>query len=145
MKRIPELRSLSVDHHHVLVLAHRAKQAADGIGERSLDEMWAEVEAVFKSELEPHFRIEESFIGEALKGAGESQLAQRLSDEHEALRRFFMPGHSRTVDDLRHFGEVLERLIRFEERELFQVAQDKLSSDELGAVAKACRDRRGED
>jgi len=106
-------------------------------------EMWAEVEAVFKSELEPHFEIEESFIGEVLKAAGESQLAQRLSDEHEALRRFLTPGRRRTADDLRRFGELLEQHIRFEERELFQVAQDKLTSDELGAVAKACHDRGG--
>jgi len=106
--------------------------------------MWVEVEAVFKSVLEPHFAIEESFIGDALRAAGESELAQRLADEHEALRRFLMPRHRRTVDDLRHFGELLEQHIRFEERELFQVAQDKLTSDELDAVAKACHDRDGE-
>ena len=144
MKRVPQLRDLSEDHHHGLVLARKAKMAASGQEGPSGPKMWAEVEAVFKSELEPHFEIEESFIGEALRAAGESQLAQRLVDEHEALRRFLMPGHQRTLDDLRRFGELLEQHIRFEERELFQVAQDKLTGDELGAVAKACRDRGGE-
>jgi hemerythrin-like domain-containing protein len=141
MKRAPQLRDLSEDHHHGLVLARKAKIAASGKEGPSEPEMWAEVEAVFKSELAPHFEIEEALIGTALRAAGESQLAQRLTDEHEALRRFIVPGHPHTTDDLRHFGELLEQHIRFEERELFQVAQEKLTSDELGAVAKACHDR----
>ena len=87
MKRVLQLRDLSEDHHRGLVLARKAKIAASGQKGPTGPEVWAEVEAVFKSELEPHFRIEESFIGEALKGAGESQLAQRLSDEHEARAR----------------------------------------------------------
>ena len=144
MKRAPQLRDLSEDHHHGLVLARNAKLAGSGDKAPSVSEMWAHVEAVFKSELEPHFEIEESFIGEALRGAGESQLAQRLVDEHEALRQFLLPGHRRTVDDLRRFGELLEQHIRFEERELFQVAQEKLTGDELAAVAQACRGRGGE-
>jgi hypothetical protein len=85
MKRVPQRRDLSEDHHHGLVLARKAKIAASGQEGSSQPEMWAEVEAVFKNELEPHFEIEESFIGEALRAAGESQLAQRLSDEHDAL------------------------------------------------------------
>ena len=141
MKRVPQLRDLSEDHHHGLVLARKAKMAASGQKGPSAPEMWAEVETVFNRELETHFNIEESLIGEVLTAVGESQLAQRLSDEHEALRRFFVPGHPRTLDDLRRFGELLEQHIRFEERELFQVAQDKLTIDELTAVAKACQER----
>jgi hemerythrin-like domain-containing protein len=118
--------------------------AASGQEGHSGPEMWAEVEAVFTSQLGPHFEIEESFIGEALEAVGESRRAQRLYNEHEALRRFLIPGHFQTVDDLRHFGKLLERHIRFEERELFQVTKDKLTSDALGAVAKAWRKRRGE-
>ena len=136
MKRVLQLRDLSEDHHHGLVLARKAKLAASG------QEMWAEVDAAFESELAPHFEIEETFIGPALRDAGEMHLAQRLLDEHAALRRFVTPGCERSLDDLRLFGELLERHIRFEERELFEVAQDKLSSDELEAVANACRDRR---
>ena len=145
MKRVPQLRELSEDHHHGLVLARKMKMAVSGQKGPSVTEMWAEVEAVFKSELEPHFEIEELFVGEALKVAGESQLAQRLFDEHASLRRFLtIPGHRQTVEDLRRFGELLEQHIRFEERELFQIAQDKLTSGELDAVARACHARRNQ-
>ncbi|MBQ36825.1 MAG: GNAT family N-acetyltransferase [Candidatus Latescibacteria bacterium] len=143
MKRVSQLRDLSEDHHHGLVLARKAKRAASG-PDGTVTEVWAEVEAAFKGELESHFEIEESFIGEALRAAGESQLVQRLADEHQVLRGLFMPGQGRAVDDLQRFGELLERHIRFEERELFQVAQDKLSSDELDVVAAACSKRRTE-
>ena len=139
MKRIPELRDLSDDHHHGLVLARKAKRAADGEVGPSVVEVWAMARESFRTELEPHFQIEEKFIGASLNDQGESQLAQRLLDEHTALREFFAPEHARTVAGLRRFGELLEQHIRFEERELFQVAQTTLDADTLAAVAAACR------
>lgn len=143
MKRVPELRNLSEDHHHGLALARKARKAAAGEEGFSTSDVWAEVEASFKAELEPHFRIEESLIGTVLEAHGESRLAKRLFDEHEALREFFIPGGDRTPDDLGCFGKLLEKHIRFEERELFEVAQNTLNRDELSAVAKACHARHG--
>jgi len=37
------------------------------------------------------------------------------------------------------FGDMLERHIRFEERELFEIAQERLSSDALKEIEMACR------
>ena len=142
MKRVPELRDLSEDHHHGLVLARKAMKAGGGEEWFSASDVWAEVEAKFKTELEPHFQIEESLIGTTLETLGESQLARKLFDEHEALREFLIPGGGRTPADLRRFGELLEKHIRFEERELFEVAQNTLNRDELSMVAKACHARR---
>jgi hypothetical protein len=104
---------------------------------------WAEAQAHFRSELEPHFGIEEAFIGAALERLGESALTTRLYDDHAALRAFFSPGADRGPSDLRRFGELLEKHIRFEERELFEVAQKTLDPDALNAVARACQTRRG--
>jgi hemerythrin-like domain-containing protein len=143
MKRVPELRDLSEDHHHGLVLARKARKAAAGEDGFPASDVWAEVEAMFKTELEPHFQIEESLIGAVLAALGESQLSRRLLDEHEALREFLIPGRDRTPDDLGRFGELLEKHIRFEERELFEVAQSRLNPDELSEVAKACQALRG--
>ena len=41
MKRFPELRDLSSDHHHGLVLARKAKLTARGEGDLTLDDAWA--------------------------------------------------------------------------------------------------------
>jgi hypothetical protein len=144
MKRIPELRDLSEDHHYGLALARMARKAAAGAGGVSADDAWAEVAAKFEADLEPHFRIEESIIVPALEHLGESRLTQRLLDEHAMLRGFLVPGRDRTAAELGHFGELLDRHIRFEERELFEVAQRRMGHDELSRVAQACRARQRE-
>jgi hypothetical protein len=144
MKRVPELRDLSDDHHQGLVLARKAKKAAAQEPGFSATEVWADAEQRFISELEPHFKIEEMFLATALETQGETQLARRLYDEHKVLRDYFVPRASRTLDDLRSFGELLEKHIRFEERELFEVAQKVLSPDALHAVEAACHARPNE-
>ena len=142
MKRIPELRDLSEDHHHGLVLAQKAKQAAARGDGRAAAEMWVEVEMQFAAELAPHFLIEETLIAPHLEAAGESAMTRRLYDEHRALRECVQPDGGRTSADLGRFGELLESHIRFEERELFEVAQRRLSPEALIAVAEACRANR---
>ena len=142
MKRSPELRDLSEDHHHGLVLARKAKRAGSREGDLSVSEVWAEAEARFRAELDPHFGIEEAFIGAALERLGETKLAGRLYEEHASLRKFFVPEAGRGPADLSRFGELLEKHIRFEERELFAVAQRVLPPGALDAVANACQARR---
>jgi hemerythrin-like domain-containing protein len=142
VKRIPELRELSEDHHHGLVLARKARQAAAGGDMHAVDEAWVEVELQFATELAPHFQIEESLIAPQLEAVGELELTKRLFEEHRALRAFVRPGVARTSADLLRFGELLEAHIRFEERELFEAAQKRLSSEALGAIAEACRANR---
>lgn len=142
MKRIPELRDLSDDHHHGLVLARKAKQAAAGVDARAAAEMWVEVEMQFAVELAPHFLIEETLIAPHLEAAGESAMTTRLYDEHRSLRECVKPESGRTPADLGRFGELLENHIRFEERELFEVAEKRLSPEALIAIAEACRANR---
>ncbi len=137
MKRIPELRSLSVDHHHGLVLAHRAKKAADGTGERSLEEMWEEVERAYREEMELHFHIEEVYLGPPLEAVGENRMVERFKEEHHDLRGMVQDRTDRTSETLRRFGDHLERHIRFEERGLFETAQAKLAPEVLKAVEEA--------
>ena len=137
MKRAPELRALSEDHHHGLVLARKARLAGAGEGTATPGEVWTQVLEAFETELEPHFRIEESLLAPALEAAGETPLVGRLLEEHAALRELVGPESPRTPATLGRFGEVLEKHIRFEERELFEAAQRILSAEQLRAVAAA--------
>jgi len=137
MKRARELRGLSEDHHHGLVLARKAKRAGAGEGETTPSEVWAEVEAQFAVELAPHFLIEETLIAPELTAAGEDALVTRLLEEHRTLRACVLPGSGRTPEDLTRFGELLESHIRFEERELFETAQTCMTPEALSAVADA--------
>ncbi len=145
MKRCPELRALSGDHHHALVLARTLARAADHEGGLSEDAAWAELEARFAAELEPHFQIEESLLAPALEAGPDSALVVRLREDHEVLRRLVAPGGARTSAELRCFAETLERHVRFEEHELFEAAQRTMTPSALQAVALACgaRPRQG--
>ncbi|MFN2376230.1 MAG: hemerythrin domain-containing protein [Candidatus Binatia bacterium] len=139
MKRSPELRDLSVDHHHGLVLARTARTAAAGTKGLTVEEAWDRVETTFAEHLEPHFRIEETLLAPALEAVGEVDLARRLHAEHAALRHFLHPGCERSATELKRFGDLLDDHIRFEERTLFDVAEKKLGTDALRAVAEASR------
>jgi len=139
MKRIPELRQLSKDHHHGLVLARHARKAGAGTGGISVSSGWEEVEKKFQEELEPHFQIEEEYLVPHLTTIGEIKLVDRLKDDHEILRRIIRNKAVRTPLALKQFGEILDRHIRFEERELFEIAQERLSSQILKSVEKACQ------
>lgn len=139
MKRFSELRELSEDHHHGLVLARKAHQAASRGQELQVSRVWKEVEETFASELEPHFEIEEKYIGVPLRNAGELELVDRLHAEHKELREWFRSEAGRSAADLALFGKLLERHIRIEERELFEAAQEQLDSQTLKAVEEARR------
>ncbi len=141
VERIAALQPLSEDHHHGLVLALKARRAAAGVPGYDPQTQWREIERRFADELEPHFRIEESVLAPLLRKHGETALVERLLAEHAQLRALVSRTHDRRASALDRFGETLERHIRFEERELFEIAQRVLRPDELTAVEQACRDR----
>lgn len=139
MKRAPELRNLSDDHHHGLVLARKAKQASNNKDKLLVSTLWKEIEKKFISNLEPHFQIEETLIAPNLAVKGRVKLLKRFYNDHENLRKFIKSGSKRTAHALQSFGELLEKHIRFEERELFEVAQRSLSQEILNSIATACK------
>lgn len=139
MKRIDELVSLSHDHHAALVLARRCRQSAAGPDPRaSADEAWRQVREAWSWHLEPHFLIEERTLLPALEEVGEHALCGRVREDHRGMRAL-AAAEAAMVDDVVRFGELLEAHVRFEERELFEVAQQKLAAERLAEVAEACR------
>jgi hypothetical protein len=141
VKRIPELRDLSDDHHTGLVLARRCKQAASAGAEPSAEATWQHVREVFRSDLEPHFQIEERLLVPALEAIGEDALAAQIREDHAALREQ-RDGGARDPQSLSRFGVLLQSHIRFEEREIFDPVQNRLPKAALEAIAAACREMR---
>ncbi|MFC1749537.1 hemerythrin domain-containing protein [Pseudomonadota bacterium] len=136
MKRVSEFRALSSDHHRALVFARKAYKF-DAKDDADLCRFWGDVELYFRRELVPHFEIEELYLGRQLKSMGHVVLAERLIDEHHELASFFFQKSNRTEVELHCFGKLLEKHVRFEERELFELAQKWLTSDDLSALAQA--------
>jgi hemerythrin-like domain-containing protein len=123
---------MSHDHHHALVLARTAGRATSEDAEAT----WAEVIRRFRDELEPHFRVEEEIMLPALLEAGRADLVDRTLAEHAALRALLV-SRDPLSERLRKFGELLHEHVRFEERELFEVAQDLLPDDVLERINHA--------
>ena len=122
MQRHPALRQLSSDHHIGLVLARKARQAANG----SLQDKryaWTTVVDRFRTELEPHFQLEEDDLLPAMQRAGETLLVERALTEHAGLRDLVSGNR---IEDLAEFAELLTAHIRFEEKVLFERAQQLL-------------------
>lgn len=141
MRRFPELRKLSDDHHQGLVLARRARQTAAGTGGHTVEGVWDEIARRFPAEFEAHFHIEETTLAPALEAAGEVALVAKLQADHAAIRALVEAKNGSA--GLKEFGERMEQHIRFEERELFEAAQAKLSPSELIAIREACGHHRG--
>ncbi|MCB1859789.1 MAG: hemerythrin domain-containing protein [Gammaproteobacteria bacterium] len=127
MKRHPSLRSLSSEHHSGLVLARRARKAADQ--DTSIQAAtWKAIQLAFQSELEPHFQREEQGLLPVLRTAGEVELVNRTLHEHRSMRLLVLENNP---DKLASFAELLRAHIRFEEKELFETAQRVLGSNVL--------------
>jgi len=133
MKRHPALRQLSSDHHTGLVLARKASQAAKGTVHDQRD-AWTTLVARFRTELEPHFRVEEAGLLVALSRAGETALIERTLTEHEDMRGLIAQDRP---ENLARFAELLTAHIRFEERELFARAQELLQPEQLSELVVA--------
>ena len=140
MKRIAALRDLSDDHHGALVVARRCVQSASSGDAARAEAVWREVRADFARQLEPHFEIEERLLLPALEAIGEQARADRIREDHASLRALARLA-SPSPAQLERFGRALEAHVRFEERDVFEVAQARLPAAALGAIAAACRAR----
>ena len=131
MKRVPALRDLSSEHHSGLVLTRRIHKAV-ALPNFQAAAAWADVAERFEHELEPHFQKEEQGLLPALRATGEHALVERTLQEHKEMRDSV---RATDPEKLLRFAQLLSEHIRFEEKELFQVAQHQLSADQLAALS----------
>lgn len=138
--RHPSLISLSHDHHHGLALALRCRKQALGqlkpLGARGLGERVKETKTFFEANLKPHFRAEEEVLFPFMRSLiPESRpMLEALLREHVQIREHVArleegSGLSKVLFD---FGDLLERHIRKEERELFPLFESRV----IGAEAE---------
>jgi iron-sulfur cluster repair protein YtfE (RIC family) len=134
--RHPSLIPLSHDHHHGLALALRCRKQALGqlkpMGAMGLRLRADEFIEFFAKHLTPHFRAEEEILFPLMRAEvpETALLIDSLLRDHESFRqatpqlRLDM-GLSKLIFDL---GDLLERHIRSEERELFPLFEERVES-----------------
>ena len=129
LKRHDALKPLSKDHHHGLLLCWKIREGLKR--KTSLDRMKRYIDFFFASQLKPHFKFEEEEIFPLLGNNHPMHL--RALKEHQRLIFLF-----KAEADLENFSSIekeLNRHIRFEERELFQVLQESISEDILQKIS----------
>jgi len=144
MKRSPELRDLSEEHHHGLVAARRLRRAA--LGEIPMELAVAHFLESWREEIQPHFRREEEVLlpGYARVVPADDALIVRTLTEHVALRRAVIEiEDARGAERLRlagALGQALDDHIRFEERVLFPAVEAALGGTALADLGRALRE-----
>lgn len=128
MKRHAALLQHSRDHHHGLKLARLARFAADSGSPEAVAEAARTIVEQFPEKLEPHFQEEERGLLTELAAIGQDELVRRTLDEHAQMREQnrrlgIDPEDAATLSA---FATLLHDHVRFEERELFEIAQDLL-------------------
>ena len=142
--RHPSLAALSHDHHHGLALALRCRKQALGqikpMGPEGLRERAKEIEAFFAENLARHFRAEEEvlfpFMRSSIPQSG--SLIDELLRDHEQMRAAAhrLEGEKGPAKILFDLGDLLERHIRREERELFPLFEERVASSGAGDVER---------
>lgn len=136
MKRDPSLQALSREHHTALSLANRIGKALRAGDEAGIEAARLELVACARTELAPHFEIEETHLLPMLVAHGEAALAERMLAEHNTLRRLAEGAAeavlvSDAIACLSAFIAVLIAHVRFEERDLFERIQALHGTDGL--------------
>lgn len=146
-KRHPSLIPLSRDHHHGLVLAFRLREGLprNRKSSDSPQEQAADTVRFFHDNLVAHFCAEEEVLFPAIRTylPQASALLDTLSTEHVEVRvqvehlAQISPDEATLQTRLKAFGDLLERHIRREERELFPLYETHIPEAEATRLGAA--------
>ncbi|MGB7946134.1 MAG: hemerythrin domain-containing protein [Candidatus Binatia bacterium] len=140
--RHASLIPLSQDHHHGLALALRCRKQALGqirpMGAEGLRERAKEFLVFYTNNLIPHFRAEEEVLFPLVRSAvpESEEMIGELERHHTEIRKAIPQLEAganlgKLIFDL---GDLLERHIRKEERELFPLFEQRLEADQAEAA-----------
>lgn len=149
-QRHPSLVPLSHDHHHALALGLRCRKQALGqirpMGAAGLAERAKEFGEFYSRDLIGHFRAEEEVLFPWMRAHVDASAAMidELLRQHEELRLLALRieagvGLAKLIFDV---GDLLERHVRKEERELFPLFEAQvpaLEAELIGLRLKAYR------
>jgi iron-sulfur cluster repair protein YtfE (RIC family) len=129
LKRKEELKPVSRDHHHSLLLCWKIRTAFKNNIEVGRVKKYANW--FYQNHIIPHFKLEEKYIFPVL--GKDNELVRQALSEHSFLKSLF-----EDIEEPRKslflIEEELEKHIRFEERVLFEKIQKVATEDELKVI-----------
>ena len=157
MKRIEQLQNLSREHHQSLILAQKAIKTAETKNPEAISELCKEIVDDYPAVWKIHFKIEEESIfqlftdskkrntGEVKQYAEISSLCHLLEQEHQTMNGHYEQMKEGDYSLLGEFGALLKKHTRTEERELFPLLEEAMTSEELNRVLQVSQDYRKTD
>lgn len=139
MLRNQNLIPLSHQHQHALAFCVRIDRALASPAAMDTGTIQQEICKLYDDELGTHFQAEERYLFAVAEKIGDlSSLVDELRIEHGLIRRGVKRAEARdlTTSDIQVFAASLSAHIRKEERELFEVLQQRLSAEELDRVGR---------
>ena len=139
MRRSRELKPLSSEHHQALLVAFQLKKGLAGHAEsagapKDLPGLLQLARKFEEQIFRPHARAEEELIAKLVE-AGD---LARLCSEHAEMTRLLELSRTARPGDLRAhlgaFADLLERHVRWEERELFPYAEEHVDEATLARI-----------
>jgi hemerythrin-like domain-containing protein len=145
MKRIEQLRPLSMEHHLSLVLANKAIKTAKNGDNLQIKQLCQKIAQEFESRWQTHFALEEQSIfaifeanyqmALTTKADENAMLTILLRDQHQQMRQLSTAMGEGETTQLEYFGQLLRNHTRLEERLLFPLISELFTADELNRVA----------
>jgi hypothetical protein len=145
-RRKRELKPLSSEHEQALLIAFQLRHGLSGHGDsagapKDLPGLVALARRYDETVFSPHTRAEE----ELLPGHVPEEDLRRLVAEHEEMRRCLEQARSARPAEgraaLARFADLLERHVRWEERELFPALERAITSEALATVGQELEKR----
>jgi hemerythrin-like domain-containing protein len=139
MKRSRALKPLSSEHHQALLIAFQLKKGLAGHAEsagapKDLPGLLALARRFDERLFRAHARAEEDLLGQYLTSGD----MRRLRAEHAELARYVEAAGNASGGELRAnlaaFADLLERHVRWEERDLFPYAEANVDEEALATI-----------
>lgn len=126
IKRHDALKNLSREHHDGLIFALRLQK---GVAKKAeLIKMEAYATWFWNHHLILHFDMEEKHLFP--KFGNDQELIQKAKQQHRELKSLFEM-ESKTYEDFKAIYDLLQKHIRLEERELFNLIQEQMNEKQL--------------
>lgn len=129
IKRVTALKPLSREHHHGLLFCWKIRKGLKkGV---ELERIKNYSDFFFQQQLKPHFKDEEIYLFPLLGNS--HPLVKKALQHHRKLNKLFKQKEE-LLKALSGIEELLDKHIRFEERELFMIIQDEVNIKDLCSI-----------
>ena len=143
IKRSTAIAEFSRDHHFALLLIWKIREGLKKNIEA--ERICTYVLHYFETELMPHFKGEEELLYSKIHS--DNKLRVQAEAEHKTIYKIIsdLKINQSNKSLLQNFADILEKHVRFEERQLFNFLQDNISETELSKIAAALKAREHEE